>query len=317
MDKIQAAIAKARATRNAGAPADVTPPPGAPIDAAPPRLAPVPPQVVPVPEPTLPPQAETPPPPPAGQADSPAVDRAKVWKPLATFAPLAKQMARQRVVTFATKGTAAPGAVAFDMLRTKVLQQMRANGWKRLAITSPGADCGKSTTTLNLAFSLAKQTDVHTIVAEMDMRRPSLARNLGPKGQTSISAVLEGKADFASVATRPRPNLAFAVNYTRARNPAELLQSPTIGPALAKIEAEYAPDITIFDMPPMLVSDDTMAFMGQVDCVLLIAAAGTTSLREIDICERDLATQTNVLGVVLNKCRYMEKDYGYGYGAYT
>jgi len=265
----------------------------------------------------MPPQVAPAPVAVAPKNEPPVVDRPAVWKPLATFAPQAKQMARQRIVTFATTGAAAPGAVAFDMLRTKVLQQMRANGWKRLAITSPGADCGKSTTTLNLAFSLAKQADVHTIVAEMDMRRPSLARNLSLKGDTSISAVLEGKADFASVAMRPRPNLAFGVNYTHARNPAELLQSPTIGPALAKIEADYAPDLMIFDMPPMLVSDDAMAFMGQVDCVLLIAAAGTTSLREIDICERDLATQTNVLGVVLNKCRYMEKDYGYGYGAYT
>ena len=33
----------------------------------------------------------------------------------------------------------------------------------------------------------------------------------------------------------------------------------------------------------------------------------------MDICERDLASQTNVLGVVLNKCRYTDSSYGYGY----
>ena len=31
------------------------------------------------------------------------------------------------------------------------------------------------------------------------------------------------------------------------------------------------------------------------------------------MCERDLASQTNVMGVVLNKCRYMGAEYGYGY----
>ena len=37
--------------------------------------------------------------------------------------------------------------------------------------------------------------------------------------------------------------------------------------ALAAIEARYTPDLVLFDMPPMLVSDDTMAFVGQVDAV--------------------------------------------------
>lgn len=300
MDKIQAAIAKARAARDAAAAAGAAP--VAPVAAAP--VAPIAPAAAVAPAPVAAP-APT-------QAPTAVLDRAEAWKPLATFAPKARQMARQRIVTFGTSGQALPGAVAFDMLRTKVLQQMRANGWKRLAITSPGADCGKSTVALNLAFSLSKQSDVHTIVAEMDMRRPSLAKTLGIKGDTSFAAVIDGKAEFAKMAVRPRPNLAFGLNYSRARNPAELLQSPTIGPALAEIEATYAPDLTIFDMPPMLVSDDALAFMGQVDCVLLVTAAGSTSLREVDVCERDLAAQTNVLGVMLNKCRYMDKDYGYG-----
>ena len=64
-------------------------------------------------------------------------------------------------------------------------------------------------------------------------------------------------------------------------------------------------------MPPMLVSDDLMAFVPHLDCVLLVAAAERTRLDEVDKCEQDLAEQTNVLGVVLNKCRYMGEDYGY------
>ena len=248
----------------------------------------------------------------ASERDSSAQsqNRQAVWQPLATFAPAAKLMAKQRIVTFDTGPHSSPGVVAFDMLRTKVLQQMRANGWKRLAITSPGADCGKTTVAMNLAFSLSRQPEVHTIVAEMDMRRPAMAKTFGLTGDTSFSAVIEGKADFADTAMRPRPNLAFGLNYTRTRNPSELLQSSMIGRVLADMEERFAPDLTIFDMPPMLQSDDTMAFMGQVDCVLLIAAAESTSLGEIDVCERDLATQTNVMGVLLNKCRYIDKESG-------
>lgn len=248
----------------------------------------------------------------ASQRDNPTqnLNQTAIWQPLATFAPVTKLMAKQRVVTFETGPHSSPGVVAFDMLRTKVLQQMRSNGWKRLAITSPGADCGKTTVAMNLAFSLSRQPEVYTIVAEMDMRRPSMAKILGLTGDTSFSAVIEGKADFADTAMRPRPNLAFGLNYARTRNPSELLQSSTIGSVLADIEERFAPDLTVFDMPPMLQSDDTMAFMGQVDCVLLVAAAESTSLGEIDVCERDLAIQTNVMGVLLNKCRYIDKESG-------
>ena len=69
----------------------------------------------------------------------------------------------------------------------------------------------------------------------------------------------------------------------------------------------------IFDMPPLLVGDDALAFIGHVDCVLLVAAAETTTIKEIDTCERELAAHTNVLGVVLNKCRYPDRHYGYSY----
>jgi len=69
----------------------------------------------------------------------------------------------------------------------------------------------------------------------------------------------------------------------------------------------------IFDTPPLLVSDDTLGFLDQVDCVLLVAEAEATTIDEIDNCEQELAARSNVLGVVLNKCRYMGKGYGYDY----
>jgi len=69
----------------------------------------------------------------------------------------------------------------------------------------------------------------------------------------------------------------------------------------------------LFDMPPLLAGDDALAFIGHVDCVLLVAAAETSTIEEVDTCERELAAHTNVLGVVLNKCRYPDRQYGYSY----
>jgi Mrp family chromosome partitioning ATPase len=49
-----------------------------------------------------------------------------------------------------------------------------------------------------------------------------------------------------------------------------------------------------------------------VDAAIIVAAAGQTTVDQIDACERELAARTNVVGVVLNRCRYMGQDYGYG-----
>jgi Mrp family chromosome partitioning ATPase len=166
---------------------------------------------------------------------------------------------------------------------------------------------------LNLGFSFARQPDIRTIIAELDLRRPSLAKILGQKPSRSFAEVLQGKTDFAKTALCYNYNLAFGLNATHVKNPAELLHGAAVPGILSDIETRYAPDLVIFDMPPMLVSDDAMAFAGQVDCVLLVAAAEATTIKEIDTCERELATQTNVMGVILNKCRFMGNEYGYNY----
>ncbi len=281
MEKIQSAIEKARTARATA----VT---GVPFQPQPP-----PPVLVPEPE----------------SDPEPIQSSAAAWDALAPYTADPAQLRKHRVMTLNGGAAASP----FDMMRTKVMQQMRANNWRRLAITSPSAGCGKSTLTLNLAFSLARQREQRIILAELDLRRPSLARTLGIQGRPSFSQTLEGKADFANVALRHDEGLALAVNDGVVRDPAELLHGSTVAVALADIEARYAPDMMLFDMPPMLVSDDVMAFMTHVDAVLLIAAAETTTVKEIDLCERELAAQTNVMGVVLNKCHFMGKEYSYGY----
>lgn len=231
------------------------------------------------------------------------------WQTIPTFSPSPALMARGHVVTF----TDGPESVHFDVMRTRLLQLMRANGWKRLAITSPGPSCGKSTLALNLAFSFGRQSNLRTLLLEMDLRRPSLARTLGLRNQNHFVRVLEGIESLPANAVRTGQNLAIATQSGPARRSAELLHSPATAAALDAIEAEYDPAVILFDLPPVFASDDAMAVMGHMDAAIIVAAAESTTIKEIDRCERELAEQTNVIGVILNKCRYMDKDFGYDY----
>ncbi len=207
-------------------------------------------------------------------------------------------------------GSASSG---FDVMRTNLLRQLRDHSWTRVAITSPGASCGKTTVALNLAFSLARLTDIKVMVLELDLRHPTILRALGIDRFQNFAGVLAGIETPQSQITRWGANLAFGLNSFQVPSPAELLSSDRAADVVDAIEAKYRPDVILLDMPPMLVSDDTLAFLDQVDCALMVAAAEETPVNQIDQCGKDLAAQTQVLGVVLNKCRLMDRQDGYGY----
>lgn len=209
-----------------------------------------------------------------------------------------------------------PDATPYDMLRTKMLQQTLSNGWRRVALTSPYSGCGKSTAAANLAFSLGRQEELRTIVIDFDMRRRGLAEILKQSGNHSMANVIQGKVPFHEHALRHGNNVIFGLNYTSTRNPAEVLQSRRMLEFLEQLEAEYKPDIVLFDTPPLMASDDSHGFLRNVDCALLLAAAEETSIDHVDVAERQLAELTNVMGIVLNKCRYISGTFGYEYGSY-
>jgi protein-tyrosine kinase len=123
--------------------------------------------------------------------------------------------------------------------------------------------------------------------------------------------VLQGTRPIAENFVRYGETLAIGTSARGVRSASEILQHSLTGQMLAELQAQFRPDVVIYDLPPMLVNDDVMAFLPHVDCVLLVAAAERSRLDEIDKCEQDLAEQTNVLGVILNKCRYPGDQYGY------
>lgn len=232
------------------------------------------------------------------------------WQALPQIKLDQAHLERNRVTTTQRSQDATP----FDIMRTRVFQRMQENNWTRVAITSPSSSCGKTTTCANLALSMARQAERRSILIELDLRRPALGKTLGVKrGQFHIAKALEGDAPIEDNLGRVGDNLILGLNSGVARAPSELLQSNRLRQNLDAIQDAYQPDIMIFDMPPMLVNDDFMAFSSAVDAVLLVAAAETTTSAEVDTCERELSEQTNVLGVILNKCRYMGKEYGYSY----
>lgn len=223
-----------------------------------------------------------------------------------------RRLIRKRLVALRGGGEATP----YDVLRTKVIQLMEANNWRRLLITSPAPGSGKTTTSANLAISLARQVDLRVTLMDLDMRRPALAKLIGYKSEVGAEAVLTGEAQFGEQARRLSDNLALSMNYASSRDPSDLFLRSRTAETIDSIEADFRPDLMLFDMPPLMVNDDTSAFGKNVDCALIIAEAGVSTVAQIDLCEKELSEVTNVLGIVLNKCRFQSDGYGYYYYNY-
>ena len=212
--------------------------------------------------------------------------------------------------------TPGPNAAHYDVLRTKLLVELRKNGWRRVAITSPTGNCGKSTTACNLALAIARQGDLRTSLFDLDLRRPAVARLMGSDPRHDISEFLKGEIAYGDQAMRVGPNLAVSMALHHQADPTQLLAGERTAELIDEIEKSYAPDVMIFDLPPLLAADDARAFLRNVDCAILMAQAEVTTAQQIDICEREIAEQTNVLGIVLNQCRFDagprgNEEYGY------
>ncbi|MEL6677089.1 MAG: CpsD/CapB family tyrosine-protein kinase [Pseudomonadota bacterium] len=231
-----------------------------------------------------------------------------MWDSLPGFQPDPRHLNRGKVVTFEQKNAA---AVSFDKMRTKILAGLRAEGWRRIGITSPMPRCGKTLVAANLAFSFARQPDTRAVLLDFDLRRPQLGPLLGITAPHSVGSVLAGGGVFSDHLLRYGDTLAIGTNAQPVGSASELLQSRAASAAMDTLMAQFDPSIVIVDLPPMLTGDDVMAAMGLVDCVLLIAAAGASTLEQIDECERDLAAGSNVLGVVLNKVEINPDVYSY------
>ncbi|MFS4438091.1 CpsD/CapB family tyrosine-protein kinase [Paracoccaceae bacterium GXU_MW_L88] len=235
------------------------------------------------------------------------------WSALRSFEPDPRHLEKMRIVSYLQEDSA---AMYYSQMRTRVLSMMKERGWKRVAITSPTEGCGKTVTTLNLAFSLARQSDLRTAVLDFDMHRPAIQNYLELPEKYSMGGFLSGKRTVEESFTRIGENLVIGPSGREAKNTSEILHNHDSRDALDTMDALLEPDITLIDTAPMLLTDDMMAMAPLVDCVLLVVGAGISTTHEVDICERDLAEKTNVLGVILNKCRYMPEGYGRAYEGY-
>ena len=198
-----------------------------------------------------------------------------------------------------------PGRAAIDLLRTRVTRQMRKDGLRRLALTSPTRGCGTTLLAASLALSMSKRIDLKVILFDMNLRAPTLAHLFGLAPIAPRQSALAGvRRAFDNDCVRIGHNLGLSLSTHPELSPAELMGTSRSRALIEQIEREFEPDLMIFDMPPVLPNDDVVAAADLFEAALLVARADHSTLDQIDRAERLIGEQKPCLGVIMNACRF-------------
>lgn len=200
----------------------------------------------------------------------------------------------------------------FQVLRTKVLQQMRKKNWNTLAISAPTEGAGKSFVAANLAVSMAMEGNQSVLLVDMDLCKPSIHRYFGFEPQCSIHDYLDGTAGVADMLVHPGiPRLVLLPGRRTILNSSEHLSSPLVRNLVKELKVRYESRIVIFDLPPALISDEVMVFLPYVDCSLLVIESGKNTPREVEKAI-EVVGNSPLLGTVLNKSDHTRRTFNYG-----
>ncbi len=195
---------------------------------------------------------------------------------------------------------------AFKRLRTNVAMFFADNDTGRanvVGITSAQPSEGKSTISINLAWSLAA-LGKKVLLLDADMRRPSVHAKTLLTLSPGLRDLLSDTNEIGSV-IKPYPNAAEDMHFdiitagAVEENPSELLNSKRTERLLHALAGAY--DYVILDLPPVGTVIDAVSVSRNVDGMIFV-------IRENN-CPRSVLTEAveqlkfadvNILGFVVN-----------------
>lgn len=198
---------------------------------------------------------------------------------------------------------------AYKMLRTQVVQSLRTRGWNSLAVTSPGAGEGKSLTAVNLAIALAREVNHTVLLVDLDLRRPAIARHFGHTPLFGLRDHLLDDVPLKDILFNPDiERLVVLPGGKPLDESSELLTAPKMVRLAQELKKRYDGRIIIYDMPPLLLADDVLAFAPNINAALLVVEEGKTRADEL-IQATNMLRDVPLLGTVLNKSETRQKAY--------
>lgn len=198
-------------------------------------------------------------------------------------------------------------AESFRRLRTNLKFLDVSGGLRTFVVTSALPGEGKSTTSINLAITLA-DAGSRVALVDADLRRPSVAGYMGIEGGVGLTTVLIGQASVADVMQPWGDGLLHVLPSGQVPpNPSELLGSDAMAELLVELAATY--DVVLVDTPPLLPVTDAAILSRVTSGALLVAGADKLHRHQLtESVEALEAVGARILGIVVNRLERKQSD---------
>ena len=231
------------------------------------------------------------------------------------------RLAEQGMLT--QEGGRSSVAEDFRIIKRPLLRQARASGAEAIrhgnliVVTSAMPGEGKTYCAVNLAMSIAMEMDITVLLVDADVARPSVLKVLGLAPEPGLMDVLlDPQLAMGDVILKTNvANLRILPAGRSNKHATELLASRAMSRLLAEIASRYSDRIVVFDSPPLLITSEAHALVGQMGQVVMVVEAETTTqhavkeaLRQIEACEH--------IHLIYNKTKSFPGNDYYGYGYY-
>jgi len=199
-----------------------------------------------------------------------------------------------------------PGAVgriggSYKMLRTQVMRRLAELRANTLAVLSASNGEGKTLSAINLAIAIAAQSEHTALLVDLDLRSPSIHRRFGFEPTVGIEDCLEGGRPIYQAMVKVAGYERLTVLPARARvpNSSELVASRRMAELVQELRTRYVNRVLIFDLPPVLLADDALAFSAHVQAGLFVVSEGRTERKELTR-SLQLLHKLPIVGTLLN-----------------
>jgi protein-tyrosine kinase len=200
-----------------------------------------------------------------------------------------------------------PGAMgsvggAYKMLRTQVLRRLASINANSLAVLSSSNGEGKTLTAINLAIAIAADLGQTALLVDLDLRNPSIHRRLGIEPEVGIEDCLQRRRPVyqAMVKVAGYERLTVLPGRGRVEQSSELISAPFMGELMLELRTRYFNRVLIFDLPPVLLADDALAFSKYVQAGLFVVAERKTARQDLTR-SLLLLDKLPIIGTVLNQ----------------